>query len=250
MNRPTSLTIVVPALNEEHNLEAAITSIVNAISDRGIDWEITLVNDGSTDKTRDIANELANKIPRIKVIHHQRPMGIGYCFREGIESSSKDAITWLPGDNEGDPYDIFKYLPMLEHVDIVVPFVLNVGVRSRGRQLLSTLYLWLINLSFGMTFNYTNGNAIYRRSIFQVVKLQANGFFFMPECLIKAVRAGFIFAEVPLHLEKRLHGNSKLMSFKSICIVIWEFIKLFFAVRILRRPGAARDHKIDVPIPY
>jgi glycosyltransferase involved in cell wall biosynthesis len=237
MSKLVSLTITVPALNEEQNLKTTLEGIVKVLGDSGIDWEIILVNDGSTDKTGDIANELASQEPRIKVIHHKQPKGIGYCFREGIQSSTKDAITWLPGDGENNPYELLKYLPILEHVDIVIPFVLNVGVRSWGRRFLSTLYIWLINLSFGTMFNYSNGTAIYRRSVFQVVKPQANGFFFPAESLIKAVRAGFIFAEVPVRLEKRLEGYSKLMSFKSLCLVIWEFIRLFYAVHILRTAG-------------
>lgn len=246
MSNSISLTIVIPALNEEQNLKATIRRIVNALSDSGIDWEIALVNDGSTDKTGDISNDLASNEPRIKVIHHQRSMGIGYCVREGIKSSSKDSISWLPGDGENDPYELLKYLPILEHVDIITSFVVNVGVRSWGRRFLSTLYLWLINLSFGTMFNYTNGSAIYRRSVFQVVKPQANGFFFPAECLIKAVRAGFIFAEVPVRVKKRVRGYTESISFKSICIVIWEFINLFIAVHILRRVGAAWEHRSNI----
>ena len=111
-----------------------VVVVVSALGDSGIDWEIVLVNDGSIDKTGKIAAELASKEPRIRVTHHERPRGIGYCFREGIESSSKDAITWLPGDGENDPYELLKYLPILEHVEIVIPFVLNVGIRSWGRR--------------------------------------------------------------------------------------------------------------------
>ena len=102
MSNLVSLTVMVPALNEERNLEAAVLVIIKALDDSGIDWEIVLVNDGSTDKTGDIANELASQEPRIKVIHHQRARGVGYCFREGIKFSTKDAITWVPGDGENE----------------------------------------------------------------------------------------------------------------------------------------------------
>ena len=230
MKTPISLTIVLPALNEQENLKDAVTTTIAALQGGGIDWEMVLVNDGSTDKTGDIATELASKEPRIKLLHHERPMGIGYCFGEGIAISSKDAITWFPADGENDPEQILKYLPLLEHVDIVVPFVINKGVRSVLRRFVSKFYLWTINLSFGTNFNYTNGTVVYRRHVFERVKRRSNSAVFQAECLVKATRRGFIFAEVPVLLEKRRSGPSKGVSFKSMPRIFWEFIRLFFAV--------------------
>jgi len=242
VDKQISLTIVVPALNEEENLEDAVTSIIAALEDGGVDWEMILVNDGSTDRTGEIAAEFASKNPRINALHHERPMGVGYSFREGAMTSSKDAVTWLPGDGENDPYEQLKWLPLLEHVDIVNPFVVNRGMRSRGRRMLSTLYLWIINVSFGVTLNYTNGTVIYRRRVFEVVKPEANGFFFQTECLIKAIRAGFTFAEVPIRIQKRLGGQSKALSLKSFYAVASDFIHLFLVVHILRRVGKAPEY--------
>jgi len=238
---------VVPALNEQESLEDTATAIITALEDGSIDWEMVLVNDGSTDRTGDIAAVFANKKPRVKALHHKQPMGIGYCFQEGIEVSSKDAIMWLPGDGENNASEIIKYLPLLEHVDIVNPFVINVGVRSLFRRFLSRLYLWAINLSFGTRFNYTNGNVIYRRHVFETVKRKAKGAFFQAECLIRATRAGFIFAEVPVRLERRLSGHSKVVSPKSIAGVLREFILLFAAVyfgRIVGRPLSKRGNDV------
>jgi glycosyltransferase involved in cell wall biosynthesis len=235
LTKPISLSIVVPALNEENNLTDTIRGITKTLYDADIDWEVILVNDGSSDGTADIANGLADGESRIKVIHHHHPMGIGCCFRDGVKISTKDAVTWFPADGENDPNELIKYLPLLEHVDIIIPFVLNVGMRSWGRRILSTLYLWIINLSFGTMFNYTNGNVIYRRTVFEIVKPKSNGFFFQTECLIKAVRSGFIFAEVPVRLRRRSSGRSKAISVKSFCSVLIDFLYLFIEIHILKR---------------
>ena len=194
----SSLTVVVPALNEERNLREAVTGLIKALQAEDIDWELILVNDGSTDGTASVIADLASVEPRIKVIQHDRPRGIGYSFRQGIGLSTKEAITLFSGDGENDAREIIKYLPLLQHVDMVIPFVHNKSIRSWGRRVLSTFYLWAINISFGVTFNYTNGNVIYRRRVFEVVKTKANGFFFQTECLIKAIRAGFSFAALLL----------------------------------------------------
>jgi len=236
MDKRNSLSIVVPALNEEANLKEAVANIVATCHDAGIDWEIILVNDGSTDKSGYIANGLASiHSPRIKVLSHRCSMGIGCSVWDGIMASSKDAVTWLPGDGENDSAEIIKYLPLLEQVDIIVPFVLNKDVRSGTRQFLSNVFMRIINLSFGTIFHYTNGNIIYKRCVFDVVKQESKGFLFGTECLIKATRAGFTFAEVPVRICGRLKGRSKAISFRSLKVLIWEYLRLLFSVRILRR---------------
>lgn len=232
MSISTSLAVVVPALNEERNLKEAVTSLTNALGQDGIDWEIILVNDGSTDRTADIVAELASREPRIKLIHHQRPMGIGRSFWDGIEASSKEGVTWFPGDGENDPHELLKYLPLLEQVDMVVPFVVNKEARSWRRRFVSKLYLWMVNLMFRTMFNYTTGNVIYRRSVFDVIELRGCGFVFQTECLVRAVRAGFTFAEVPVRLGKRLHGRSKVLTFKSVLTASWELARLFVEVHM------------------
>lgn len=235
--RTLSVSVIVPALNEQQHLDAVITRTRDLLSRGSLDWEIIIVNDGSTDDTGTIANRWASIDPRIKALHHERPGGIGCAFRKGVEGSTKEAVTWVPGDGQNDAREVVKYLPLLQHVDIVLPFVLNTGVRSLWRRLLSTVYLWIINLSFGVVFTYTNGTGLYRRALFDVVQLESNGFFFSTECLIKAVRAGFIFAEVPVNVRDRVAGRSKAISLRSLWSVSCDFIKLFVAMHVLRRSG-------------
>ena len=189
MKNINSLTVIIPAFNEEDNIFSSVTNLVDIFGTKGLDWQLIIVNDGSTDRTGEIADGLAAGQPNIEVIHHKRNMGIGYCFRRGVEKAREEIITWFPADGENDLNDLIKYLPLLEHVDIVIPFVVNTGVRSWGRRFLSAVYLWIINLSFGTVFNYTNGTVIYRRHVFDVIKPKTNGIFFQTECLITAVRS-------------------------------------------------------------
>ena len=223
----------MPALHEEKNLRQAVRGLTDVLGQDGIDWEVILVNDGSTDQTKEIAIELVSTEPRIKLINHPKPLGIGRSFWDGVEASSKHGITWFPGDGENDPDELIKYLPLLEHVDIVIPFVINKEARSWRRRFVSKFYLWMVNLLFGTMFNYTTGNVIYRKTVFDVVEPRAHGFTYQTECLIRAVRSGFTFAEVPVHLGKRLHGHSKILTFQSVTKATWELIRLFFEILIL-----------------
>jgi glycosyltransferase involved in cell wall biosynthesis len=232
MNKRISITVVVPALNEEKNIKGAVGDIMGAFKDSAYDWEIVLVDDGSSDATGRIIDELVQGEPRVKAIHHNIPCGIGYCLREGIKASSKEVLTWLPADGENSSRELLKYLPLIEHVDIVIPFAVNKKVRPLLRRILSAMYLTIINMTFRTRFNYTNGNIIYRKRIFDVVEPRSNGFLVHAECLVRAIRAGFTFAEVPVTLSKRRGGDSKAMLFDSFFTVCREFIALFYYVHI------------------
>ena len=122
----------------------------------------------------------------------------------------------LPGDGENDAAEILRYLPLLEQVDIVVPFVFNRAVRSPARRLLSIAYREIIKATFGLSLNYMNGTVMYRRSIFEGIQLQNPGFFYQSELLIKCIRRGYLYAEVPYALSRRSGGDSKATTFASL----------------------------------
>jgi len=235
MKESISITVMMPALNEEANIKRAASDLIRVFQNTGYDWEIVLIDDGSSDGTGRIVDEIAEGESRVKVIHHVWPRGIGSCFREGIEESTKEVITWLPGDGENDPSELLKYLPLIEHVDIIIPFVINKRVRPLSRRILSAIYLAIINATFGTRFNYTNGNIIYRKKIFDMIKPQSNGFLVHAECLVRAIRAGFTFAEVPITLKERLEGDSKALLINSFFCVCREFISLFLDMQIVSR---------------
>ena len=241
-----SLSIIVPALNEEMNLKPTMSSLIDVLDKGKIDWEIILVNDGSSDSTAHIAEQLIKNNSRIRLINHEQPRGIGACFRDGIRTSTKEAVTWFPADGENNPDELIKYLSLIEKVDIVIPFVVNRDVRPWARRFVSRLYLMIVNLSFGTMFNYTTGNVIYRRKVFDVVKFKASGFIYQTECLVRSVRAGFTFAEVPVLLGQRSHGKSKILTFRSVMTQVFVFMKLFIDIHFSRNT----EEKADSPAIY
>jgi len=230
MNKTNSLSVIVPVLNEENNIRKAIRNMLKSFSDLNIDWELILINDGSSDGTDKVIDELSQSSPQIKILHHKSPMGVGFSVREGMQVATKDAVVYYPGDDEADPTEIFKYLPLLEHVDMVVPFLVNKEIRSKSRRFLSDLFLLIINFSFGTSFNYTQGTVILKKRIFDVVNQKSNGFFFQTECLVKASKAGFTFAEVPYRGRGKLKSHSKATSLKSLVAVSLGYLRLLYEV--------------------
>ena len=187
------VSIVMPALNEEKNILAAINNTLKSFDDYGINGEIIVINDGSTDNTRYLVEDLIKKDSRIRLINHDRPQGIGASFWDGVDNSNGDMVTMLPGDNENDPWEILRYRRLLEHVDIVIPFVFNKEVRSVFRNALSFIYRFIINTTFLVNFNYTNGTVLYRKSILKELYYRSTGFFFQADILIRTAKRGVSF---------------------------------------------------------
>ncbi len=220
------VSVIMPALNEEKNILLAVKNALKAFEECGITGEIIVINDGSKDRTRGIVEDFLQSDKRVRILNHNKPQGIGASFWDGVDNAYGASIVLLPGDNENDPWEIFRYFRLLEQVDIVIPFVFNKGVRSIFRNTLSFIYRFIINSTFLVNFNYTNGTALYRRSMLKELDFRSRGFFFQTDILVRTVKKGYLFAEVPYRLGLRKDGISKAVSFPSILKVICGYLRL------------------------
>ena len=221
-----NITVIMPSLNEEKNIILTVGNTLKAFDDYGISGEVIVVNDGSTDNTKQLIEKITIKESRVKLINHEKPQGIGASYWDGVDVSKGEIITWLPGDNENDPWEIFRYYKLLEHVDIIIPFIFNKEARSLFRNALSFAYRFIINTTFGVNFNYTNGTVLFRKSLLKELEHRSYGFFFQTDILIRTVKKGYLFAEVPYRLGMRKEGISKAVSFPSLIKVIKGYLRL------------------------
>ena len=210
------VSVVMPALNEELNLERAAANVLQSFRAYGVAGELLIVNDGSSDATAAIAERLSMEHGEIGVIHHPCPHGIGASFWKGVRACSGEVVVMLPGDGENDAAEILRYLPLMNEVDIVVPFVFNREARSAARRLLSIVYREIIKLSFGLALNYMNGTVMYRTAILADIDLKNGGFFYQTELLVKTIRRGYLYAEVPCALGRRQGGDSSATTLRSL----------------------------------
>lgn len=226
-NSETTISIIMPALNEQQNIFLAVSNTLKAFDDFKINGEIVVINDGSKDKTGEIVKEMMEKDKRIRLINHENPMGIGASFWDGVDNAHGEIVSMFPGDNENDPWETLRYYQLLEHVDIVIPFIFNKAeARSLFRNTLSSVYRFIINNTFFVNFNYTNGTIMYRKSILSELSYRSSGFFYQTDILIRTVKRGYLFAEVPCRLGTRNTGKSKAVSFPSLCKVIKGYLRL------------------------
>jgi glycosyltransferase involved in cell wall biosynthesis len=238
-----AITAVMPALNEEGNLVAAVSNVLENYDRMEIDGQVIVVNDGSSDRTAEIAQRFCEMHSNVKVIHHTSPRGIGASFWDGVQMADGEIVTMIPGDGENDAAEILRYLPLMKQVDIVVPFVFNREVRSLRRRLLSIIYREIIKASFGLSLNYMNGTVMYRRCIFEGITLKCGGFFYQTELLIKTIKRGYLYAEVPYALNVRIGGESKATTLASLRKVALSYLDTFAEIHFGKAPTGMIAHQ-------
>lgn len=225
------ITIIMPALNEEKNIKAALTDTLAAFKELNINAEILVVNDGSSDQTPALVQKQIEGNPgRIRMLSHNRPKGLGASFWDGVDNAKGEIVCMLPGDNENEPKEILRYLKLMEDVDMVIPFVFNKETRPPLRNFISFLYRIIINSTFNITLNYTNGTTLFRRSILKELKYRAGGFVYQADILIRLIKRGYLFAEVPYRLRIRKEGKSKAVSLRSLRNVIKGYFRLLIDI--------------------
>jgi len=217
----------MPALNEEKNVFQAIENGIRSFDTFDIRGEIIVVNDGSSDRTGEIIEKAIMQYgEKVRQITHEKPQGIGACFWEGVNVAFGEGVVMMPGDNENDPDEILRYHKLLNHVDLVIPFVYNKHVRSFFRMFLSFAYRFIVNTTFLVNLHYTNGTILYRKSILQTLTHRSWGFFFQTDIAIRLLKLGYLFAEVPYRVSLRKEGLSKAVTFPSLLQVVKGYLRL------------------------
>jgi len=230
------LTVIMPALNEEKNISQAIDDTLSAFKKLNIEGEIIVINDGSIDNTPNIVKNKINEYPdKIRMITHDKPKGIGASFWDGVDNAKGDVICMLPGDNENIPLEIMQYIYLMNHVDMIIPFVFNLEVRSLFRKMLSYIYKFIINNTFFISLNYTNGTVLYRKSILTELNHRSTGFFYQTDILVRLIKKGYLFAEVPYKLKRREKGISKALTLHSLKEVIKGYFRLLRDIYFTKR---------------
>ncbi|MBU1199350.1 MAG: glycosyltransferase family 2 protein [Nanoarchaeota archaeon] len=227
-----SITVVVAAYNEEGYLERAIKKYVNALNKTPLDYEILIINDGSKDRTDEIANQLAKKYPQVRVSHNKRNRNLGYVFRKAVRLAKKNYITLFPGEGELLASSIRKNLSYIGKADIIVPHIGNPKLRPFYRRVISSGFTTLLNLLFGLHLKYYNGHVINKVKVLRKTRMTTDSFAYEAEILIRLLKGKkkYSYIQVPYYTEKRT-GKSAALKIKNLIMVCWTVIRLLRDIR-------------------
>jgi glycosyltransferase involved in cell wall biosynthesis len=205
-----SVSCTIFAYNEEATLEEATRDVHGALSALGDrDFEVLLVDDGSTDRTYEIARRMEKELSHVRLIRHGRNMGPGSAILTGIRNSTKDLVCFHAADQQLDFREVAGFLPLLDQHDIVI------GSRSarpgytQMRMLASHVYIGLVHGLFGLRqYDDFNFLYLYRRSLLEKMPIESNGVFLCTEILVRAVEKGAQVAHVTAECKPRMVGVS------------------------------------------
>jgi dolichol-phosphate mannosyltransferase len=209
------ISIITPTYNEAETLPRFIESLTEALRG-GYEYEVIIVDDNSPDGTGAIAESLAERHGRIKVVHRPGKLGLGTAYKEGFKRASGELIVSIDADLSHNPEDIPRLLEAMREADIAIGSRLVKGGkimgRSRWRDLMSISANGLIRLLTGQPIrDWTSGFRIYRREVLEAIlpRVACKKWDYQFEVLYKALKSNYRAREVPITFRERAGGRSK-----------------------------------------
>ncbi|MFH1407540.1 MAG: glycosyltransferase family 2 protein [Patescibacteria group bacterium] len=231
MKKP-SLSIIIPALNEEQSLGYVLNDTLKNLPELVRDFEIIIVNDGSTDNTRKIAESFVRKDKRIHLIN-QRNKGFSRALIQGIKAAKKDYISYMQGNGQDLVRDLVNCFKVMDRYDLVL------GVRGKridydiNRLVLSYGGLILYWALFGIKYEDVHWAYVWNSKEIQNMKLDPDGgMFVMVESLIRFKRKGLKIKKISSPYRPRFAGVGRNTSPKVISKTLTTIFKLWWKILI------------------
>lgn len=224
MTSRDSLSIVVFGFNEAGNVSATVDEVRAFLEGTGRDFEILLVDDGSTDDTGRVMDDIAVPDGRVRVFHHPANLGIGAALKTGFGAARMDLVVPIPADGQIPASAIGTLLDGLDHGDLVIA---SYARRGDGvlRTFLSFGFRVVLRLVTGIDPD-THGFYLVRRSLVAELEPRSDSFFYNLELPILAIRARKSVSHVTIAPRPRLSGRSKVLRPGRLALVLRELARL------------------------
>jgi len=191
-----SISIVIPALDEEDRLEWSVRTVVSAARRAFDTFEILVFDDGSTDRTGEIADGLAAEIPEVVAFHHARPNGLGGVIARGLELARMRYFLWVDGKGATSEEALDRLFAARARADVVVLYAVNQTERPILRRVISTVFRELLNLAFPPRLRQHTHPALCETTLARSIPVRTRSFAYPAEALIKMIRAGSTWVEI------------------------------------------------------
>ena len=226
-----SVSVFLPCYNEQGNVGRTVENALRVLEKLDADFEIIVVDDGSSDGTRRIADEIAGRDNRVKVVHHERNRGYGAALQSGFAAATKELVFYTDGDGQFDMNEMPPLLPLMEHWDIVSCYRLN-----RRDPLIRKINGWawtkLVCLLFGLKISDVDcAFKLYKREIFERIELSSTGALIDAEVLARAARKGYRITQKGVHHYPRTAGVQTGANLRVVLRAFKELFKLHRQIR-------------------
>jgi glycosyltransferase involved in cell wall biosynthesis len=243
-----SVTVVVPARDEENHLERAVEEMLPAIERHWETYEVLVFNDGSSDATGEIADRLAARHEHIRAIHNPVSLNLGGVIRKGVTMARMPYAIYIDGKGATSAEALDAIFGKRGQADLVIPYATNMHVRSMSRRIISWVFRNMLNALFGLRVRHFGNSILFRTEQLRRFHIRTNSFGFQPEALIKMIRAGHTYVHVGFEDRFDFDGRkTKAFKWKNIRGTCGFVLRTLWDVYVLRehlRPTTSRARAV------
>lgn len=239
--RLSSVSAVFPAYNDGGTIPSMILTALIALPQVTDDYEVVVTNDGSTDYTASVLDEMARRFPELRVIHHPFNRGYGAALRSGFSAASKDWVFYTDGDAQYNPLELIHLVQALrEDVDAVNGYKIT-RHDPLIRIILGRLYHHFVSFLFGIRLRDVDCDfRLIPRRILDEIGLESDTGTICLEMVKKIQDAGYAFAEAPVSHYARRYGDSQFFTLPRLFRTVLRLIKLYWKLVV------RKEHLISV----
>ncbi len=221
------ISLIIPVYNEENNIQKAVQDGLLMLPQLAKNFEIVIVESGSTDNTGAVTDRLSSEDKRVRVIHQGAKLGLGSALKAGFGAARYDYLFYIDGDNPFRMAEFVRGFPLLREADIVCGYRNN-RQDSFIRALYSKAFNLQMRILFGIKVRDTQiGFKLLRKSVFERVKLTTDSMFIDAELLIKAQKAGYRITEIGVEYLGKPSGKSSV-TFREVVKIGADLFKYRF----------------------
>ncbi len=230
MQKTNSLSVIIPAFNEEAGINNAVTENLKVLKNFQIDFEIIIVDDGSSDGTETIIRDNFLNHANIRCHFKKKNEGFGSACKKGIELAGKENVILVSVDSPLTSEIISLFYQHINNADILVGYRIERKGYTWRMKLNSLMFHWLVSHLFDMKLKDYNWLHLYKREIFQHITIEYSGIFMLAEVLIKARRNDFRIVEIPVEMIKRSGGVATAGSWKTAFQTAGDLFSFYFTI--------------------
>ncbi|HMH53230.1 MAG TPA: glycosyltransferase family 2 protein [Candidatus Acidoferrum sp.] len=234
MSRP-SLTIFFPCYNDAGTIGSLVAAADTVATELTDDYEIIVVDDGSTDSSRELLGGLRRRFPRLRLVLHDTNQGYGGALRSGFAHATKELVFYTDGDGQYDVFELRRLLPIMQDgVDVVNGYKIARSDPAH-RVVIGGIYGWLMRQLFQFHVRDIDCDfRVIRRAVFDTITLHHSTGVICLELVKKLELAGYRFVDFPVHHYHRLHGRSQFFRFGRLLRTGVNIMRLWWQLMVRR----------------
>lgn len=229
-NNPTkpSVAIFFPVYSDESTVKTVAMKSLDVLSEIASEKKVIIVDDGSPDRSGEIADQLAAEYPDVLAVHHEQNQGYGAALKTGFQHAMEyDWICFLDGDDQYDANDLVHMSKLFSHYDLIITFRYS-KIYGTSRLFISYMYNLILRLLFKSPFrDHSCGLKAIRSEVIGDITVTANSPFVGAEIIIKSMVRGYPIGEVGIKTYPRRFGQSHSTSFRNIISSIRDMLRVY-----------------------